>query len=243
MTSFPLAVLAVILAALIPSTTTTTADELFEYRVRTLQLNNVHIYKKLVDLNNEIDSVLPPYDYRSFIFAWARIINLEASNPCDKGEVTCGGDHPECVHQLFVCDGRQDCSNGRDEDAVICSGDVVHPGSTFRGIVRWKKCIAAADHLMTVTITSEQRSSFFGSRSNVKATITMEPEESEWYDYEADGYFVYATRQLVLQGRVQTGVTNVHVCVFNLGNNDLADCQVVLETSDEVCGIYRVVRV
>ena len=39
---------------------------------------------------------------------------------CPKGEVSCGGDFPECISHLFVCDGPVDCHNGRDEDEDVC---------------------------------------------------------------------------------------------------------------------------
>ena len=40
---------------------------------------------------------------------------------CDRDAFTCNiSADSECISEKRVCDGKQDCGNGEDEDAVMC---------------------------------------------------------------------------------------------------------------------------
>jgi hypothetical protein len=144
----------------------------------------------------------------------------------------------------LVCDGIKDCHNGNDENEKLCDGSIVRVGSSFRGVVHWHRCVVAEDHYWTFTITAARRSPFFTTRTFVRATVTREFEDAPPASYTARGYYVFAARKLVLAA--DAGAYDIDVatiCTFNFGNNDDAECKLVLEASLDECGVVRVERV
>lgn len=218
-------------------------EAITSYRLRSQHLHIDHIEKELDKLEAEFDELSEPVDEEQVQRVKARVKKLEA-NPCPhEKEVSCGGDWPECVHHLLVCDGIEDCHNGRDEDAEVCNGDVVRVGSSFRGVAHWHRCVEADDHYSTITVTAVKRSPFFQTRSFVRVTVTREYEDHAVSTYTARGYFVYATRQLAFAADPGSPQRVATVCDFNLGDNDHADCKIMQEASLEECGVTRVARV
>jgi hypothetical protein len=217
-------------------------DAVTDFRIRSQNLHVDYVNSELDKLEQEFDSLSSPPDQAAITGLKARIRKLEG-NKCPEKEVSCGGDWPECVHHLLVCDGRKDCHNGRDEDEKICDGSVVHVGSSFRGIVHWHRCVDAADHYSTITITATRRSPFFTNRTFLRATVTREYDENTLESYTATGYFVYAARKLVIIADKGTQNRVGVICTFDFGDNDHAACKVVQQSSLEECGLGRLNRV
>lgn len=74
-------------------------------------------------------------------------------------------------------------------------------------------------------------------------SVIPEDNYQEPYSFVVDGYFIFATRQLVLEGRrpMDLGAVSVSMCYFNRGN-DQADCSLLLESSELACGVYLLER-
>lgn len=212
------------------------------FRLKSQNLHVDYIASQLDSLESQLNSLSAPIDQASVTNLKARIRNLEG-NKCPPKQVSCGGDWPECVHHLLVCDGQKDCHNGRDEDEKICDGSVVAPGSSFRGIVHWHSCVQAADHYSTITITAVRRSPFFTNRTFLRATVTRVYDDRNITSYKAIGYFVYAARKLVILAEPGSPQRFATVCTFNFGDNDHGACKVVQESSQQECGLARLNRV
>lgn len=218
-------------------------DKLTDYRIRSQNVHIDSVEKQLETLEHEFDSLSTDVTQAETARLKARVRRVEG-NKCPDKEVSCGGDWPECVHHLLVCDGQKDCHNGRDEDEKICDGSIVRTGSSFRGVVHWHRCVQAEDHYSTITITATKRSPFFTNRTFLRASVSREYEDGTQTSYTARGYFVYAARKLVIIGD-SNGAGNgiATVCTFNYGDNDHGDCVVSMVASREECGIARLERV
>lgn len=178
----------------------------------------------------------------------AKRVARNEDDKCPPGEVSCGGDFPECISQLFVCDGYVDCHNGHDEDEATCESEMVHVGSTYQGIVEWDTCEHILDANIILTITSVLHDPIFNSRVYVRATFVG---DSTRYDNPhpvataMHGDYSFAERKLML---TPDKVDKLHhpynmVCVFNHGDNEHADCSVNERGSGNPCAKARVVAV
>jgi len=216
-------------------------DAVNDFRIRSQNLHIDAVSEQLKDLEEEFAQLSADPAPEDVARAKARVRKLEGTT-CPEKEVSCRGDWPECVHHLLVCDGRKDCHNGFDEDERVCDGSIVRVGSSFRGIVHWHRCVISDDHYWTFTITATKRSPFFTNRTFLRATITREYEDATAVSYTAKGYYVYAARKLVLTADEGTHADVVTICTFNFGDNDQAECKIVLESSLDECGLVRVDR-
>jgi len=217
-------------------------EKVTNFRVRSQNLHADFISKEIEKLENEFNELSHEPDAAQLARAKARVKNLEG-NKCSAKEVSCRGDWPECVHHLLVCDGIKDCHNGFDEDAKVCDGKIVHVGSSFRGIAHWHRCLNAHDSYATITITQARRSPFFNNRTFLKATITRETDEGETFSTSGNGYYVYATRKLVLLSDADSKENLALICNFNQGDNDHAECTIAQATSLQECAVMKVSRV
>lgn len=222
-------------------------DRVTDFRVKSQNLHADEIEEEVQKLEEAFDKLSDPVEDSEIARVKARVRKLLVQN-CPKTEVSCGGDHPECVSTLLVCDGIKDCHNGLDEDETVCSEDVIRPGSTYRGVVHWSSCLETQDHPTLITISASHRSDFFGSRAWVRATITNEFGDednilkSNIKSYTARGYYSFGYRRLGLIPDKGSPHRYGIICDFTFGDNDHASCRVIQEGSQNVCARMRVSR-
>jgi len=125
----------------------------------------------------------------------------EISEPTCRGDDDhqCGGDDPQCIHNLLVCDGVTDCRNGEDEkhcDAPFKKGD------TYIGDQVFDHCGRLNPDHITVDITSVTTSAFFTSHPKVSATLKIHKDDED-DDREVAipqvGFYSFATHKLILK--------------------------------------------
>jgi len=172
----------------------------------------------------------------------ARVRNLEDDH-CDDDHVQCGGDVPECISPLFVCDGHKDCKNGRDESAEVCSDEPYKVGSTISGITTWTDCFNHLPHNTVITITANHKPEAYTSRVYLRGVISFEVDEHSHLvkSFSAKGYWNPGKRAIVLAPDDATTSAWGHaiVCKFNLGSHEEADCKIGTIASKHICATFR----
>jgi len=215
-----------------------------DYRIRSQNLHIDEIIHDIEELEEEYAKLTHMPTQDDVAHLRARIRNLEHEE-CEKGEVPCGGDVPECVNHLFVCDGHDDCKNGHDEDDETCSDEPYRVGSSLGGITTWTDCFTHSPHMTIITITANDRDEHFTSRIGIKAVVAMEVDEHSHLvrSINTKGYFNTGKRILVLVPESDADRDTVYghaiVCRFNLGDNDIADCSIGTIASKHICGTFR----
>jgi hypothetical protein len=169
----------------------------------------------------------------------ARLEHIEGTH-CDKKEFQCGSNGQECISDLFVCDGINDCHNGHDEDAAVCSKSAVKPGNVFTGMVHYTDCLTRDDHPVTVRITGTKVFKFFTSRVGVQAVVTSTYKgahgEEKTRSFDMHGGYNFANHRLVLIPKHAYGKAHLGLkCEFGHGDNERADCQLLTEASLHEC--------
>jgi hypothetical protein len=218
---------------------------LHDFRVTNQNLHIDSLEEQVAELEEEFEKLSDLPEKQQIREIKARIRNLEGSG-CDKDHVQCGGKVPECISPLFVCDGYEDCKNGRDEDEDVCSDEPYKVGTTISGITSWHDCFTHTPHMTVVTITANDKPEGYTSRVYVRAVVSFEVDEHSHLvqSFSARGYWNSGRRALVL---VPTDNKNAYghgiVCKFNLGSNDIADCVIGTVASRHECGTFRAERV
>lgn len=137
----------------------------------------------------------------------ARVRKL-TGNGCGT-EFQCGGDAPQCVSNLAVCDGQDDCRNGADEKGC---NNPAFPGTAWSGTIQWDSCSATPETGIRVVVNAADRPSYFPSRVWLRATVIME-QGGKYETQETDGFYNFGRQKLVFQ---PTGNKNVGVvCSFD----------------------------
>jgi len=219
-------------------------QSLHDYRIRSQNLHIDDIIGDIEELEKEYAKLSPMPTEDDDIYLRARLRNLEHEE-CKKGLVPCGGDVPECVNHLFVCDGHEDCKNGHDEDYETCSDEPYRVGSSLGGITTWTDCFNHKPHMTIITITANDKDVHFTPYVGVKAIVAMEINEHSHLvkSLNMKGYFNTGKRILVLVPENAADRDTVYghavVCRFTLGDNDKADCTIGTIASKHVCGTFR----
>lgn len=219
------------------------------FGIHTLNLHIDELEHEVDELEHKLGGLsreITPWDVRMLN---GRLQRLEGDK-CPAGEVSCGGDFPECISHLFVCDGRVDCHNGRDEDEDSCDAEMVHVGSTYQGIVEWRECENIPDSNVILTITAVYHAPFFNNRVFLRATLVTDSVKFSLPHPVATpfhGDYSFAERQLVLHPD-ETDFTEVHhpyklICSFYFGDSAHADCTINEVGSSHQCAKFRVVKV
>jgi hypothetical protein len=170
----------------------------------------------------------------------ARLNHLEGTH-CEDREFQCGHNGQECINDLFMCDGHEDCHNGHDEDDDVCSTDPVKAGNIFTGLAHWKDCQNRDDHLVQLQIISFKRFKFFSARVLVKAILTAIYTDKGGVEKTSKvtlhgGYNFNNRRVLLIPD--EHGEHSAHLglkCEFNLGDDERADCVLLTEASLHEC--------
>lgn len=221
-----------------------TKKNIHEYRIKSQNLHLDDIAKEIEELEEEYAKLSKIPDHDEITHLKARIRNLEHED-CEKGEVQCGGDVPECVNHLFVCDGHDDCKNGHDEDDETCSDEPYRVGRSLAGVTTWHDCFNHLPHMTVITITANDVDEHFTPRVGIKAVLAMEVDEHSHLvkSLNLKGYFNTGKRLLVLVPEREEDRDTVYghavVCKFNLGDNDSADCTIGTIASKHICGTFR----
>jgi len=170
----------------------------------------------------------------------ARLDDLERSH-CDVHEFQCGDDGQECISDLFVCDGHDDCHNHHDEHDDVCSSMPVKAGHVLRGMAHWHDCLMREDHLLTVHIVSTKRFKFFQSRVVLTAIITSTYKDDEGQEvskeYQFYGGYNYANKRFRLypEDPEDDSPHFVFTCDFDSGDAEHADCTIETELTQHEC--------
>jgi hypothetical protein len=125
-------------------------------------------------------------------------VDAIAEPTCDEHDYQCGGDDPQCVHNLFVCDGITDCRNGDDEKHCAVP---LAKGDTFVGDQEFDHCGRMNPDHITLHIDSVTTSSFFTSHPKVTGTLNIHVERDD--DWEVSipsyGFYSFATNRIIFR--------------------------------------------
>jgi len=176
----------------------------------------------------------------------ARLDDLETTH-CGPHEFQCGSDGQECISDLFICDGHEDCHNNHDEDEDICSAMPVKAGHVLRGMTHWHDCLMREDHLLTLHIVSTRRYKFFPSRVYIRAIITQTYKNHELEEVTTEiafhGGYNFANKRFRLF-REEHGENSPHLaltCDFDSGDAERADCTIDTELTQHECASVHLV--
>jgi len=217
-------------------------ERLHEYRVVNQNLHLDLLEKEIEELEEEFENLTPFPEDEEVDELKARLHNLhnDTCNFEEDGEVSCGGDVPQCISRLFVCDGHEDCDNGYDEDDETCSDEAYQVGATLTGITEWHDCIAHEPHNTVITITANTVPEAYPSLVYVKAIVSFELDEDVDLveTHKTKGFWSPARRALVLIPEdVSEGALGI-VCRFIYGNNYKAECKIRTIASKHECAEF-----
>nr|WKD64898.1 linker L3a [Lumbricus terrestris] len=204
------------------------------------------IIDKLIERTNKIttsishvesllDDRLDPKRIRKAGSLRHRVEELEDPS-CDEHEHQCGGDDPQCISKLFVCDGHNDCRNGEDEkDCTLPT----KAGDKFIGDVVFDHCTKRRPEHMTLAFESSSIAAFFTPIADLHVHIEIESEtdedESE-VSMPADGEYSFADHRLTIHPPEEDGLGLVGE--FDGYNFDRFVGHIVHELSEEVCAEF-----
>jgi hypothetical protein len=190
---------------------------------------------KLHDLDEHLDERLDPERKERALSFEHRVSQLE-EDTCEEHHYQCGGDDPECVSRLLVCDGVEDCRNGADEENCDMP---THPGDVFVGHVVYDRCTQRHPEEITVKITGVSVNEAYPAFPSVRATIYIDVEDEEEEGSVAlptTGYYRFATHKLVLLPPEDDRLGLV--CDFDGFDNDKCVGHVVRESTLEPCAEF-----
>lgn len=218
-------------------------EKRFEYIVKNQKLHLGYLEKKLYAIEEEFNELSDDVDRKTIRHLKARISNLE-ENHCTDDQSECPGDVPECVDDLLFCDGEKDCRDGSDEDDDTCSLNITHVGSSYTGLATWTSCEDLPPDHAVVTITAAHRRDYFPSRVWLRGTLSYEIDEKDHviHTIQLRGYYNFGKREIALGPLPGQKPGYGVICDFNLGDDDHADCKIVVPSSLFVCAHFNAAR-
>jgi hypothetical protein len=124
-----------LLATLVVGIQTNETDH--QQEIRKIETGIDQLIYRIIKLENEIDARRTPDKARGYKSLSYRVSTVEGTG-CREDFFQCGGNDPQCVNNLLVCDGLKDCRNGADE--VECSLPF-KAGDRFDGVPLYHDCI------------------------------------------------------------------------------------------------------
>jgi hypothetical protein len=192
-------------------------------------------------LIENIDSRVDPARIKRAGSLKVRVQRLEGFH-CGKREYQCGGDDPECVSNLFICDGHKDCRNGHDEE--LCDLPT-KAGDHFEGVVLWDKCTKRQPEKMGFEIKSVKVFPDFPGIPRLQGNVLIDYEGSDGRHgnvaLPSSGYYKFSRHRLVLLAPETDGLGLA--CQFDGYNTDKCDGEILHEVTGEVCAKIAFQRV
>jgi hypothetical protein len=168
------------------------------------------------------------------------LVEALTGNGCAAREFQCGGSDPQCVSALMVCDGIQDCRNGKDEDDCRVPLSV---GDVFEGHMVWDRCTKRQPSGMTLRVTGVTRSSFFQPFAKVNVDIGIDVVNNKiraHVELPTKGMYSTGLRRLVLMPPESDRLGLV--CQFGAGSQDRCIGTIKHEASLDECAKLIFVR-
>jgi len=159
---------------------------------------------------------------------------------CPKGQFQCGTDDG-CISDVLVCDGSNDCSNGRDEARCNITSAV---GTSWKGAVTWDQCTARHPKSITMAITKITSLEWFPSRPKVEGLLIMERETESAFKTDSlvlKGVFDFGGRQVVFSAPEADGLA--FRCKFDGLHPDRCTGNVFRESTGVTCAEVVMLRV
>uniref|UniRef100_A0A0P4VMV3 Linker l3b n=1 Tax=Glossoscolex paulistus TaxID=1046353 RepID=A0A0P4VMV3_9ANNE len=133
-------------------------------------------------------------------------VDALAEPTCKEPDFQCGHDDPQCISNLFVCDGRKDCRNGGDERHCEVP---LKPGDTFVGEKVFDNCGKLNPDHITVIIKSVKQFDFLPGFPKIEATLTIHVDQEEGETELAipmKGFYSKGLHQMVFQASGKDGL-------------------------------------
>jgi hypothetical protein len=219
-------------------------EHLHDYRITNQNLHLDKLEEEVEKLEKEFEELGDLPEASDIARIKARVKSIEGTG-CDEHHVQCGGDVPECISPLFVCDGHKDCKNGQDEDEEVCSMDPIKVGSSYAGVTVWTDCVQHAPHFTVITITANMRPEAYTARVYVRAVVSMEVDEHSHLvqSYSAKGYWDFGHQRLALvPNDPKEGGGHGILCTFKYGTHDEAECKIGTIATRHECGSFHAER-
>jgi hypothetical protein len=168
----------------------------------------------------------------------ARVEHLE-EDTCEEHEHHCGGDDPQCINDLFFCDGHIDCRNGEDEKHCTLDDLPTKAGDRFVGDLVFDHCTKRRPEHMTIFIESVSRAAYFTPIADLHVHIEIKSETDENEDevsLPADAIYTFADHHLTIHPPEEDGLGMVGD--FDGYNFDRFVGHIVHTISNEVCAEF-----
>nr|QQZ02315.1 giant globin linker protein [Platynereis dumerilii] len=156
-----------------------------------------------------------------------RVWGLEAHH-CDDEHFSCRDNTYSCIGHNLVCDGDQDCLNGRDEDEDTCRV-VSDVGSAFDGILLEEDpCTSRKPSGFRFIVTSVDINPQFTQEPKIKAAVIIRSRNDQGEEVTealtTEGIYDYTHRRITLYSPDNDSL--VFECTFSRYDDDHCDGEI-----------------
>jgi hypothetical protein len=227
------------------------SEELFyRYRVGALKSIIEDVEGKVTDLNNYWKAkfgpalVIPGDSSTKYSVIQqnlrADVARLEGA-ACPEGTYRC--DSGDCIGNILVCDGSNDCPDGSDEDEHWCAIETP-AGTVLEGGI-WEEdgCTKRGPERIRVVVNYARAIPWMPNRILLGATVVVSFRKDGRLDTGnlfSSGSYNFATRELVLSPPDDDRIALA--CRFNGIRHDVCEGRFFRESSGETCGRFILKR-